>query len=79
MSDGANEAAEPEGLEVLTVSELAGLLRLKTKTVYAMLSRDPGAIPGCRKIGGAWRAHRRTVVAWLAGQNSDARPRKRGG
>ena len=71
----ANESAFPE---VLTVPELAALLRLKTKSLYALLSRDRDAIPGCRKVGGAWRAHRATVVAWLAGQNSDARQRTRG-
>jgi hypothetical protein len=67
-----NDAARPE---VLTVPELAVLLRLKPKSIYAMLARDAAAIPGLRKIGGAWRAHRATVVAWLAGQNSDARRR----
>jgi len=64
--------------EVLTVPELAELLRLKAKSVYALLSRDPDAIPGCRKVGGAWRAHRATVLAWVAGQNRDARQRQRG-
>jgi predicted DNA-binding transcriptional regulator AlpA len=75
MSGAANDTAPPE---VLTVPELATLLRLKTKSVYALLSRDPHAVPGCRKVGGAWRAHRATVLAWLAGQISDARERKRG-
>jgi hypothetical protein len=70
---------EAQKSEVLTVPELAVLLRLKAKSVYAILSRDATAIPGCRRVGRAWRAHRSTVVAWLAGQNSDARPRKRGG
>jgi len=73
--EAANESALPE---ILTVPELAALLRLKPKSVYAMLSRDPEAIPGVRKVGGAWRAHRATVLAWLAGQNSDARQRQRG-
>jgi len=73
-----NEPATPSGPEVLTVPELADLLRLKAKSVYALLSRDPDAIPGCRKVGGAWRAHRATVLAWLAGQNRDARQRQRG-
>ena len=63
---------------VLTVPELAALLRLKPKSVYALLSREPDAIPGVRKVGGAWRAHRATVLAWLSGQNSDARQRQRG-
>jgi hypothetical protein len=75
VTDVANETLPPE---ILTVPELASLLRLKTKSVYALLSRNSEAIPGCRKVGGAWRAHRATVVAWLAGQNSDARQRSRG-
>lgn len=71
-------ASEPTLPVVLTVTELAALLRLKPKSVYALLSRDRDAIPGVRKVGGAWRAHRATVLAWLAGQNSDARQRQRG-
>jgi hypothetical protein len=78
MTTAANELPATPEPEVLTVPELAVLLRLKTKSVYALLSRDPDAIPGCRKVGGAWRAHRATVLAWLAGQNSGARQRQRG-
>ena len=75
FAETANETTLPA---VLTVPELAALLRFKPKSVYALLSRDPDAIPGVRKVGGAWRAHRATVLAWLAGQNSDARQRQRG-
>jgi predicted DNA-binding transcriptional regulator AlpA len=75
FAEAANESSLPA---VLTVPELAALLRLKPKSVYALLSRDRDAIPGVRKVGGAWRAHRATVLAWLAGQNSDARQRQRG-
>lgn len=75
VAETANEITAPV---VLTVPELAALLRLKPKSVYALLSRDRDAIPGVRKVGGAWRAHRATVLAWLAGQNSDARQRQRG-
>lgn len=75
FAETANETTLPV---VLTVPELAALLRLKPKSVYALLSREPDAIPGVRKVGGAWRAHRATVLAWLAGQNSDARQRQRG-
>jgi hypothetical protein len=78
MSTAVNDSSPASEPEVLTVPELAVLLRLKTKSVYALLSRNPDAIPGCRKVGGAWRAHRATVLAWLAGQNRDARQRQRG-
>ncbi len=78
MTAASNEPAVAPEPEVLTVPELAILLRFNAKSIYAMLSRNPDAIPGCRKVGGAWRAHRATVLAWLAGQNSGARQRQRG-
>jgi predicted DNA-binding transcriptional regulator AlpA len=78
MSEAAIDDGEAQESEVLTVPELAMLLRLKTKSVYAMLSRDATAIPGCRKVGRTWRAHRSTVVTWLAGRNSDRRQPQRG-
>jgi hypothetical protein len=78
MTAAVNDPPAMPEPEVLTVPELSVLLRLKTKSVYALLSRDPDAIPGCRKVGGAWRAHRATVLTWLAGQNRDARQRQRG-
>lgn len=65
----ANDAAPLEPAsepEVLTVAELAMLLRMNVKSLYEILAR--GEIPGTRKVGGAWRAHRPTVVAWLSGQ-----------
>lgn len=70
-------AAEPGALpELLTVPELAAMLRMNVKSVYAML--PTGKIPGCRQIGRSWRAHRDTVVAWVAGQGS-APPSKKAG
>ena len=64
-----------EAPPVLKVIELARLLRVNPKTVYASLSR--GDIPGARRIGGAWRIHRDAVLRWIAsGQGCDARPRR---
>lgn len=49
--------------EVLTVDELAALLRLNRKTLYDALKR--GEIPGARLVAGRYRIHRDTVLGWL--------------
>jgi excisionase family DNA binding protein len=49
---------------VITVDELALLLRLDRKTAYAAIGR--GEIPGFRRIGGRLRGSRETVLRWLA-------------
>lgn len=77
MSGAANDAAPAASADeplLLTVPELAALLRMNVKSVYEIVAR--GQIPGCRRVGRCWRAHRPTVVAWLAGQGSA--PQKRG-
>lgn len=61
--------------EVLTVPEVAALLRVDRKTIYAMVQR--GEIPGARRLGTAIRFSRATVVAWLA-QGQGRAPRSRG-
>jgi excisionase family DNA binding protein len=73
-NDAAGPALELEP-EVLTIPELAHLLRMNVNSVYEIVAR--GDIPGTTKVGRSWRAHRATVVAWLAGQIS-APKRKRG-
>lgn len=60
--------------EVYTVPEFAALLRLKPKSVYAMIE-EGRELPGLRRIGRAIRFHRATVLAWLAGQEAP-RPSK---
>jgi excisionase family DNA binding protein len=50
--------------EVMTVDEVAALLRLNRKTVYASFKK--GEIPGGRRIGGAIRFSRSAVLQWLA-------------
>ncbi|MBK7583782.1 MAG: helix-turn-helix domain-containing protein [Myxococcales bacterium] len=61
---------------VLTVEELAGLLRVERKTAYSAI--NAGEIPGVRRIRGAIRVHRDTVLAWLAeGQARVPRPRRK--
>ncbi|TAK04040.1 DNA-binding protein [Patescibacteria group bacterium] len=51
---------------VLTVDEVAGLLRVNRKTVYAAVAQ--GAIPGVVRVGGTIRVCRDAVLAWLAGE-----------
>jgi excisionase family DNA binding protein len=50
--------------EVLTVPELAALLRVSLPTLYAAVKR--GEVPGVVHIGRVLRLHRETVVAWMA-------------
>ena len=67
----ASESEEPAKVQrsgadlppILTVDELASFLRLNRKTVYEAVSR--GEIPGVRRIGGAFRISRDSVLVWL--------------
>jgi excisionase family DNA binding protein len=52
--------------EVLTVDEVAELLRVNRKTVYAAIQRRE--FPGARRIGATIRVSRDAVLTWLAGQ-----------
>ena len=51
--------------DVLTVDELAALLRLNRKTVYEAVARNE--IPGCQRIGRSIRFSRQAVLNWLHG------------
>jgi excisionase family DNA binding protein len=60
---------------IITVDELAALLRVNRKTVYDALAR--GDIPGARRIGATYRIHRDAVLDWLASsQDRAARSRR---
>jgi excisionase family DNA binding protein len=60
---------------VITVDELAALLRVERKTAYAAIAR--GEIPGARRIGGVIRISRDAVLGWLAqGQGRVSRSRR---
>ena len=60
---------------VLNVDELAALLRVERKTVYAAIAR--GEIPGVRRVGTLLRVSRERVLAWLAqGQDRVSRSRR---
>jgi excisionase family DNA binding protein len=60
---------------ILTVDELAALLRCDRKTLYAAIGR--GEIPGVRRLGNVIRIHRDAVLRWLADGQGRA-PRSRG-
>lgn len=50
--------------KVMTAEEVAKLLRVNKKTVYAAFKQ--GEIPGGRRIGGTIRFSRERVLQWLA-------------
>lgn len=52
---------------VLTVDELADLLRINPDTAYRLCSE--GKIPGTRKVGGCVRILRDSVLEWMRGQD----------
>lgn len=62
--------------DLLTVAELAELLRVERKTAYKLC--ETGDVPGVRRIGPRLiRLHRPTVVAWLeTGERGDSRSRR---
>ena len=57
---------------LLTVKEVAHLLRVSTQTLYKML--EQGSIPALR-IGNQWRFDRQQVTEWLTtgcGRNTES-------
>ncbi len=57
------------GPDVLTLEELAELLRVDTAAVLERAER--GDLPG-RRLGSQWRFGRAAVLAWLADGEADA-------
>jgi len=58
--------------DVITVEELATLLRVNKKTVYDAASR--GQIP-CVRIGRMYRFSRKAVLTWLDGSSATSSAR----
>lgn len=54
--------------EVLTAAEVAKLLRLNRKSIYAAVER--GELPGVQRIGRKLRFGRDAVLAWLAAEHT---------
>jgi excisionase family DNA binding protein len=63
-NDAAAEAVPGTLPAILTVDELATLLRLDRKTVYDAIAR--GEIPGVRRIRRTLRVSRDAVLEWFA-------------
>jgi excisionase family DNA binding protein len=59
-------------MQILTLAQVARLLRLHTSTVYRMVSR--GEIPAM-KVGRVWRFSKEALDRWL---NHGLRPEARG-
>ena len=51
--------------EVLTIKEVATLLKIAERTAYMMVQR--GDLPGF-KVGGQWRFKRKDIDAWIEDQ-----------
>jgi excisionase family DNA binding protein len=80
MMDSTDEVAGASTLpdampDVLTMEEMAALLRVDRKTAYAAVMR--GEVPGVRRIGRCIRISRSAVMAWLAEGDQPSRRRRR--
>lgn len=51
--------------EILTVREVAALLKINEKTAYKLAAK--GEIPGF-KVGGSWRFDRGEIESWIRRQ-----------
>ena len=71
----AGQGTESELPVVLTVDEVAALLRGNRKTIYDLVQRRE--LPGARKVGRCICFHRATVLQWLAGQGRVSRSSRR--
>ena len=70
MRDDEQEMTTVENVapEVLTVTEVAVLLRISRASAYRAVRRRD--IPGVVQVGKAVRVHRRTLIAWLEGRQT---------
>ena len=63
-SETNNATSSTSRPEVMTADEVADLLRVNRKTVYAAFKK--GEIPGGRRLGATIRFSRERVLQWLA-------------
>ena len=66
---GERMASSQSAGEILTIREVAALLRVVEKTVYTMAQKSE--IPGF-KVRGQWRFKRNDIDAWIDSQKSMA-------
>lgn len=57
--------------EILTLPEVAALLRIAEKTVYGLAQR--GQVPAF-KVGGQWRFSRDAIQTWIEHRTRAAQP-----
>ena len=57
--------------DFLSVKELASLLRVDTKTVYAAIQE--GSIPGVKRLGRTIRIYRPAVLEWAVKEDRKRR------
>ena len=55
--------------DILTIREVAEMLKLTEKTAYRLVSE--GEIPGF-KVGGSWRFSQKELERWIANRSKDA-------
>lgn len=53
--------------EILTIRQVADLLKINEKTAYKLAAQDK--LPGFR-VGGSWRFKRSTIEAWIDAQSA---------
>ncbi|WP_217917274.1 helix-turn-helix domain-containing protein [Myxococcus sp. AM009] len=68
--------SHPMSDEILTLPEVAQLLKVAEKTVYSMAQR--GQLPAF-KVGGQWRFKRVDLDAWIEEQKAAGRDDKQRG
>jgi excisionase family DNA binding protein len=73
LVDGERAAATLPS--VLTVDEVADLMRVDRKTAYAAIAA--GAVPGVRRIGRCIRVSRDVLLRWLAEGDDPLAKRRR--
>ena len=71
MANSANRSPDRSRLatEILTLPEVATLLKVAEKTVYTMAQK--GSLPAF-KVGGQWRFRRVDLDSWIDGKTGRA-------
>ena len=71
MANSANRSPDGSRLaaEILTLPEVATLLKVAEKTVYTMAQK--GSLPAF-KVGGQWRFRRADLDSWIDGKTRRA-------
>lgn len=74
MESSAKHLPRPQEMpdEILTVTEVAQLLRVADKTVYTMAQK--GEMPAF-KVRGQWRFRRTDIGVWIDAQTTSRRTR----